>query len=113
MSDLPLQNALAQSNVGQEIASQVHDISGENDYLGNQCSNNDNVAVFKDIEEIHISNPNNVIIGHLKINSLNSKFGEIQELIESCKLDILVLSETKQYASYKRVLQCEARQKIQ
>jgi hypothetical protein len=51
---------------------------------------------------IRTQNVNNVIISHLNVNSLGSKIDEIKELQRKCKLDVLVLSETKLDGSYKQ-----------
>ena len=43
---------------------------------------------------MRIKNVNNVIIGHLNINSLRNKFSPLVELIQG-NLDILIIGETK------------------
>ena len=69
-------------------------------------SNNDtnevSVKNFEEVENIRKSFPGHVIISHLNINSLNPKFSEIKELQRTCKLDVLVLSETKLDDSFKQ-----------
>ena len=51
------------------------------------------------LREKHMSN---VIISHLNVNSLSSKLGEIKELLNVCRFEVLVLSETKLDASFKQ-----------
>ena len=46
------------------------------------------------LNELRLSNPNNVIKSHLNINSLRSKSDQLKLLITN-KIDILVLTETK------------------
>ena len=58
--------------------------------------------LFKDVQDIRDRYSKNVIISHLNVNSVGSKFDEIQELQRKCKLDVLVLSETKLDNSFKQ-----------
>ena len=58
--------------------------------------------LFADIRHIRNTYTKNVIIGHLNVNSVGSKINEIKELQSSCKLDVLVLSETKLDQSFKQ-----------
>ena len=53
-----------------------------------------NIDARKILREIRIKNVNNVIIGHLNINSLRNKYHALCSLIYGC-LDIVVVGETK------------------
>ena len=63
---------------------------------------NKNNFMFENIHHLRNKYMNNIIISHLNVNSLGSKFLEIKELQTMCKLDVLVLSETKLDGSYKQ-----------
>lgn len=58
--------------------------------------------VFSSIKSIRMSYRENIIICHLNVNSLWSKLSEVKHLQSTCKLDVLVLSETKLDDSYKQ-----------
>ena len=45
-----------------------------------------------------------MIISHINVNSLKSKFNEVQELVVRSKFEVLVLSETKLDESYQDAL---------
>ena len=51
------------------------------------------------ISEIRIKNLNNIIIGHLNVNSLPNKFDSLTSIIKNY-IDIIVLTETKLDGSY-------------
>ena len=51
------------------------------------------------LSSLRIKNVNKLIIGHLNINSLSSKFEQLKELVTN-NIDILVLTETKLDASF-------------
>ena len=51
----------------------------------------DDMLVFKNLR---VSYPNNIIIGHLNINSIRNKF-QMLSLSVAQYVDILILSETK------------------
>ena len=76
-----------------DTCSVVNDPKDRND-------NSDNL--YKEVQKIRTENLNNIIISHLNVNSLGSKINEIKELQKMCKLDVLVLSETKLDGSYKQ-----------
>lgn len=56
---------------------------------------NEYVDLFSSVQEIRNKHTNNVIISHLNVNSVGTKFSEIKEMQSQCQLDVLVLSETK------------------
>ena len=58
--------------------------------------------LFENLYSVRKSHLNNLIIGHLNINSLSPKICEVRTLQRLCKLDVLVLSETKLDGSYKQ-----------
>ena len=58
--------------------------------------------LFENLYSVRKSHLNNLIIGHLNINSLSPKICEVRALQRLCKLDVLVLSETKLDGSYKQ-----------
>ena len=47
-----------------------------------------------DIKRLKLSNPNKIILGHLNINSVRSKFECLRDIINN-NIDILLISETK------------------
>jgi len=66
----------------------------------NTCDLNEKCKLFANVSYIRKSNADHVMIGHLNVNSLGSKLSEIKELQCECKMDVLVLSETKLDSSY-------------
>ena len=54
----------------------------------------------EDLSKFSKSNAKNMIFSHLNINSLSSKFMEMNELLTKGKTDVLFLSETKLDSSY-------------
>ena len=60
--------------------------------------------VQKEIEKVRCTFRNNMIIGHLNVNSLNLKFKEVKDLIVRCKFEVMVLTETKLDDSYRDAL---------
>ena len=50
--------------------------------------------VFQSVQKHGLQNPNNIVISHLNVNSLRSKFDPVEELVQN-KVDICFLSETK------------------
>ena len=62
----------------------------------------ENTDVFHSIKNLRTLHHENIILSHLNVNSLGPKFLEIKELQSTCKLDVLVLSETKLDDSYKQ-----------
>ena len=64
--------------------------------------NDDSDKIYNELRMIRDKHIKNVIISHLNVNSLGSKIDEIKELLHSCKIDVLVLSETKLDGSYKQ-----------
>jgi len=69
------------------------------DILNNNIDSNDNRnhvrEPYQNLKSFRLNHPKNIIIAHLNINSLRSKFTEIKHIIESGYMDILCLSETK------------------
>jgi len=59
---------------------------------------------FVDIRKLKDKYSKHVMLGHLNVNSLGPKIDEVQEMLHECKLDLLVLSETKLDGSYKQEL---------
>ena len=51
------------------------------------------------LHEIRIKNANQLIIGHLNINSFQNKFEMLEEIIKE-KIDIFLISETKLDSSF-------------
>ena len=54
-----------------------------------ECSN-----AFQSVQKHRLQNPKNIVIGHINVNSLKSKFDVVEELVQN-KVDIWFLSETK------------------
>ena len=53
------------------------------------------------LENLRVSYPNNIIIGHLNINSIHNKFEMLSSSVAQY-VDILMLSETKLRRFYTR-----------
>ena len=70
--------------------------------LESRMTPNQSDGLFRSLSDIRKCNMNNVIISHLNVNSLSSKFCEIKELLNVCRFEVLVLSETKLDASFKQ-----------
>ena len=70
-----------------------HSLSHDNDITSN---------LFGNMQNLRKNYLNHIMIGHLNVNSLGSKLTEIKELQNLCKIDVLVLSETKLDGSYKQ-----------
>ena len=88
-----------------EIEANVAVVSSYNDKTNENLKNDDNCVVpdvYSNVKTIRNSFMNNIIICHLNINSLSSKLDEIKQLQNECKLDVMVLSETKLDESYKQ-----------
>lgn len=96
-------------------------VSNENYTLGNRteaevannCINDINNDVnevdqvnFTQHETVKLRNMyrNNMIIGHLNVNSLNSKFSEMSDLIVRSNFEVMVISETKLDESFSDAL---------
>ena len=96
----------------------ILDIDNENEcydhrHICNEiCENNENEvemnvqenSVQNEIEKMRSTYRNNMIISHINVNSLKTKFSEVQELIVRSKFEVLVLSETKLDESYQDAL---------
>ena len=72
-----------------------NDVIVEQDYMTDD-------TIYHEVTEMRSQNVQNVIIGHLNVNSLGPKIGEIKKLQKEGKIDVLVLSETKLDDSYKQ-----------
>ena len=66
----------------------------------NDCDNIISQSGEDMIKSIRNEYPNNVIVAHLNVNSLQMKFNEIHDLLASSKFDMMVLSETKLDGSF-------------
>lgn len=60
------------------------------------------VDLFAEVQNIRIDHQKQIIISHLNVNSMGKKFSEIKEMQNTCKIDVLVLSETKLDGSYRQ-----------
>lgn len=83
----------------------------------NDSEDNDHIKqnVYENVTNVRENYPNNVIIGHLNINSLKSKHQEVKQLLKECRFEMMVLSETKldpscQYSLYEIENYCMYRQ---
>ena len=81
--------------VNEEVANFEHGSDNENDAA---CMTN----LFENMQTLRRCYLNNIMIAHLNVNSLGSKLSEIKELQNLCKVDVLVLSETKLDGSFKQ-----------
>ena len=54
------------------------------------------------LKKLKISNPNNLIVGHLNINSIRYKYECLNDIIDK-NVDILLISETKLNDSFPTV----------
>ena len=67
-----------------------------NNELSNMFENYGNGGeLFKEVRNLRDSYPENVIVGHLNVNSFHLKFQEIADFIVNSRFDALVMSETK------------------
>ena len=73
---------------------------GEGDTIIDE--NDEAVNLFSELQMVRTEYQKNIILSHLNVNSLGPKINEIKELQRECKLDVLVLSETKLDGSYKQ-----------
>ena len=69
--------------------------------ISNDTNDNDmnHFEASNTISEIRIKNLNNIIIGHLNVNSFPNKFDSLTSIIKNY-IDIIVLTETKLDDSY-------------
>ena len=98
-------------NLSTPILSAISDIAGTDDstyhkdagdHTGNDSTSTDSTGegtqnspnALQVLNEMRMKYVNNVLIGHLNINSLANKFDALSEIVKD-KLDILVISETK------------------
>ena len=63
-----------------------------NNIISNSNVFNSTESILKSLRE---SYQNNVIIGHINVNSLRNKFTEVENLLMKSRFEILALSETK------------------
>lgn len=59
-----------------------------------QSENEPNGDVECELNKLRLSDANNIVVGHVNINSLSGKFDQLKALITN-DIDILVLNETK------------------
>ena len=59
---------------------------------------------YAEINQIGKDYPENIIIGHLNINSFGTKYQEVANLLKECRFDALLLSETKLDSSSRNTL---------
>lgn len=59
-----------------------------------QSENEPNGDVERELNKLRLSDANNIVVGHVNINSLSGKFDQLKALITN-DIDILVLNETK------------------
>ena len=81
-------------NISTPVFSENSDVANTNVNISEDTESNTSDNAIKILHEIRKKYIKNVIIGHLKINTLENKF-EALKLIVTDKLDILVLVETK------------------
>ena len=72
------------------------------DYSGVSDTDTQTNELFPELRNIRSNYAKNVIIGHLNVNCIGPKIIEVKELQNSCKFDVLVLSETKLDKSFKQ-----------
>jgi len=61
---------------------------------------NDDLNLYVELQDVKTKHCQNVIIGHININSLRHKFVELEILLRKNLIDILVVTETKLDASF-------------
>ena len=59
------------------------------------------LSTFEELLEVRKVHPRKLIVAHLNINSLKSKFDEIQDVLNETIVDLLFISETKLDSSYR------------
>ena len=102
MDDDNLENVEnAHANVQISISNyNMNDTDIESDVIVNENSSESQ----NELEKIRCTYRNNIVIGHLNVNSLNLKFQEVKDLIVRCKFEVMVLSETKLDETYRDAL---------
>ena len=79
-----------------------HSINSENDnILGNNSNPTQPNGPFSELKHLRLKSINRIIISHLNINSIRTKFGEFRELMKNF-VEILVISETKIDSSFQQ-----------
>jgi hypothetical protein len=83
------------------------DANQESTIVEDLCNNNEEENetmsyLFENMLSFRKNHLKNIMIGHLNVNSLSSKISEIKELQNMCRIDVLVLSETKLDGSIKQ-----------
>ena len=66
-----------------------------NNVHDNSDSDDEPVHIYRDAQIFRATNPKNVIIAHININSLRHKVTEIHEMLTKNFFDVLAISETK------------------
>ena len=102
MDDDNLENVEnAHANVQISISNyNMNETAIESDVIVNENSSESQ----NELEKIRCTYRNNIVIGHLNVNSLNLKFQEVKDLIVRCKFEVMVLSETKLDETYRDAL---------
>lgn len=72
-----------------------------NDKTSSDVTNVANNCIFKEMHEVKITNPKNIIIAHININSIRNKFSELKVLLQLNLIHVLIISETKLDSSFK------------
>ena len=81
-----------ESNFAQSM--EEYDLTLNISQIDSEIPNNNSLDDMLVLKNIRVSYPNNIIIGHLNINSIRNKF-EMLSLSVVQRVDILMLSETK------------------
>ena len=71
-----------------------YDLALDISQIDSETPNNNSLHDMLVLKNLRVSYPNNIIIGHLNINSIRNKF-EMLSLSVAQYVDILMLSETK------------------
>ena len=82
-----------------DSASNLHGANGIGVQMESDVNQNTDGNVYTILNDLRIKNINRIIIAHLNINSLRTKFGMLCDIIVN-KIDILLFSETKIDASF-------------
>ena len=91
------------SSVLDDLVCDFYDVSNECNSLAENVCNLDrsqNMCLHEENNQSEVVTlrhmyPENMIIGHLNVNSLGMKYQEIAELLKESSLDALMMSETK------------------
>ena len=75
-------------------SAEEYDLALDISQIDSETPNNNSLDDILVLKNLRVSYPNNIIIGHLNINSIRNKF-EMLSLSVAQYVDILMLSETK------------------